>query len=226
MEAWAEASTNNDGRVLTFLIADEGGASRQGVRAELELHGFACVGEATNVSSAIAAAAARKPDVCLVDLNLPGNGLSAVARIVHADPTATVVVLGDVASPADVLAALERGASGFLPRGVAGAELATALRAAYRGELALSRALVTLLVQQVRRGARRRLVLQDGAAVALTAREWDVGEMLCAGFGTEEIAVRLGVSPVTIRRHVALLMKKLGAPNRAAAVETLRLFSR
>ena len=211
--------------VLRIVIADDNPAMRAGIRAELELRDFDVVGEAANVDDVVALAAAEEPDVCLVDWRLPGNGLAAVARIVNAVPTACVVVIAESTEPADVLSALDRGAMGFLLKGISGDELAASLRAASGGEPALSRALVPLLVYQVRRGNRRRIVLPTGT-VSLTAREWDVGELLRDGVTTDEMATRLGLSPVTVRRHVGLLIKKLGVPSREAAVETLRLFAR
>jgi two-component system nitrate/nitrite response regulator NarL len=233
MRAWRAAgvtvSLKQESRIdvpiLTFLIADASATFREGLRSELESRSFALVGEATNVANAVALATSENPDVCLVDLTLPGNGLSAIARILKAVPTACVVVLADSSESADVLAAFERGASGYLLKGVSGDELAVSLRAACKGEPALSRSLVPLLVYQVRRGSRRRLVLPTGT-VSLTAREWDVGELLREGHATDEIASRLGLSPVTVRRHVGLLVRKLGAPNREVAVETLRMFAR
>jgi two-component system, NarL family, nitrate/nitrite response regulator NarL len=217
--------TRVDRPILTFMVADANAAFREGVRVELEARSFALVGEATNVASAVALAVAEQPDLCIVDLDLPGTGLAAVSRIAKAVPTTCVIVLAEAAEPANVLAALERGAAGYMLNSVSGDELAASLRAACNGEPALSRSLVPLLVNQVRRGSRRRLVLPSGP-ILLTAREWDVGELLRDGFGTEEIATRLGVSPITVRRHVGLLLKKLGAPNRVAAVEALRMFAR
>jgi DNA-binding NarL/FixJ family response regulator len=211
--------------VLRAVIADDNAAMRAGIRAELAVRFFDVVGEATNVDDAVALATAEEPDVVLVDLRLPGNGLAAVARIVKSLPSICVVVIADATEPADVLAALDRGAMGFLLKGISGDELAASLRAASSGEPALSRSLVPLLVYQVRRGNRRRIVLPTGA-VSLTAREWDVGELLRDGVTTDEIAARLGLSPVTVRRHVGLLIKKLGVPSRSAAIETLRLFAR
>jgi DNA-binding NarL/FixJ family response regulator len=211
--------------VLRTVIADDNAAMRAGIRAELTTRSFDVVGEATNVDDAVALATAEEPDVVLVDLRLPGNGLAAVARIVKSLPSICVVVIADATEPADVLAALDRGAMGFLLKGISGDELAASLRAACSGEPALSRSLVPLLVYQVRRGNRRRIVLPTGA-VSLTAREWDVGELLRDGVTTDEIAARLGLSPVTVRRHVGLLIKKLGVPSRSAAIETLRLFAR
>lgn len=210
---------------LTFLIADDDAPLRAGIRKELEARGFALAAEAADTASAVAAAVRERPDLCLIALEMPGNGLAAVAQIAKRVPTTTIVVLTASEKATDLLAALERGASGYLLKGISGEELATTLRAAYRGEAALSRSLVVHLINQVRRGSRRRLVLPTGT-VSLTAREWDVGELLRAGLPTEEIAVRLGLSPVTVRRHIALLLKKIGAPDRAAAVEALKMFGR
>lgn len=209
----------------TCLIAHAAEAYRGRLRTGLEDRGFAIVGEASTAEVAVAVATQTAPDLCLVALQLPGGGLAAVVRIVKAVPSTAVVVLAAAHADGDVLAALERGALGYLPEGLGFDELAASLRAAANGEPALSRALVPLLVDHVRRGTRRRVALPSGA-VQLTAREWDVGELLRDGYPTAEIAARLGLSPVTVRRHVALLMKKLGAANRTAAVETLRQFAR
>ncbi len=118
-----------------------------------------------------------------------------------------------------------RGASGYLLKGISGDRLAASLRAAHRGEPAVSRSLVPYLVDEFRRDSERRLPL-PGGAVTLTRREWEVGEMLCEGLSTSEIADRLGVSPVTVRRHVGLLVQKLGVGSREAAVELLRTYGR
>jgi two-component system NarL family response regulator len=211
--------------VPTLLIADADGDFRRTTRGALEERGFDVLAEAASAADAVDRAAAQQPDLCLVDLRLPGGGLGAVAKIAKAVPQTAVVVLADSDDKADVLAAFERGASGFLPKEIGANELAVSLRAAANGEPAISRALVPLLVSQVRRGTRRQLTLPSGAVV-LTAREWDVGELLRDGHPTREIAARLGVSPVTVRRHVGLLMKKFGATDRDAVVEALRSHAR
>ena len=209
----------------TILIADGDADVRRNLSRQLEDRGFAVVGAAADTSEAVALAAAHEPDLCVVDLRLPGGGLAAIARIAKAALRTSIVVLAEHDEAADVLAVLERGAAGYLLRRAGPDELATALRAAANGEPALSRALVPLLVDHVRRGSRRRVVLPSGA-VQLTGREWDVGELLRDGHSTDEIAARLGLSPVTVRRHIGLLVKKLGAADRDAAVATLRLFAR
>jgi DNA-binding NarL/FixJ family response regulator len=209
----------------TLLIADGDADYRSTLREALEERGFAVVGEAATVAEAVEAATALQPDVCLVELTLSGGGASGVGKLAKAVPGAAVVVLADSDQAADVLGVLERGASGYLSRAIGADELAASLRAAANGEAAISRALVPLLVASVRRGNHRRLALPSGS-VQLTAREWDVGELLRDGHATGEIAAQLGLSPVTVRRHVGLLLKKLGASDRAAAVETLRQFAR
>ena len=123
------------------------------------------------------------------------------------------------------MGAFTRGASGYLLKGISGERLASTLRGAYRGEPPLSRSLVPYLVDEIRRGSVRRLTL-PGGSVTLTPREWEVGELLRDGNSTTEIAERLGVSPVTVRRHVGLLLQKLGAKNREAALELLRSYGR
>jgi DNA-binding NarL/FixJ family response regulator len=80
-------------------------------------------------------------------------------------------------------------------------------------------------VDEIRRGSIRRLTL-PGGPVTLTPREWEVGELLRDGCSTAEIAERLDVSPVTVRRHIGLLLNKLGAKDRVAAVELLRAYGR
>jgi DNA-binding NarL/FixJ family response regulator len=136
-----------------------------------------------------------------------------------------IVVLSRSDRPEDVVTALTRGAGGYLLKGINGERLASTLRGAYDGEPPLSRSLVPHLVDEIRRGSERRLLLPDGP-VTLTPREWEVGELLRERHSTAEIADQLGVSPVTVRRHVGLLVHKLGAESRDDAVDMLRVYGR
>jgi DNA-binding NarL/FixJ family response regulator len=166
-----------------------------------------------------------RPDICLLALRPPDDVQHVVGRITKSSAETLIVVLSRSDRPEDVVSAFTRGASGYLLKGISGERLATALRAAYNGEPALSRALVPYLVDEIRRGSERRLVL-PGGPVTLTPRESEVGELLCDGHSTAEIASRLGVSPVTVRRHVGLLLQKLGAQSRQEAVRLLRAYAR
>jgi DNA-binding NarL/FixJ family response regulator len=209
----------------SVLLADDEIEHRREVRAALETHGFEVVGEASDAAAAIGAATRLHPDICLIEIELPLEGLNAVGRIAKASPKTMIVVLSRSDQPEAVVTAFSRGASGYLLKGISGDRLASTLRAAYQGEPPLSRSLVPYLVDEIRRGSVRRLTL-PGGPVTLTMREWEVGELLREGSTTTEIADRLGVSPITVRRHVGLLLKKLGAPNREVAVELLRLYGR
>jgi DNA-binding NarL/FixJ family response regulator len=209
----------------SVLIADDDIPHRRTVREALERDGFVVVGEASDAAAAIGAATRLRPDICLIEIELPLEGLSAVGRIAKASPETLIVVLSRSERPEDVVTAITRGASGYLLKRISGERLASTLRGAYRGEPPLSRSLVPYLVDEIRRGSVRRLTLPAGS-VTLTPREWEVGELLREGRSTTEIAETLGVSPITVRRHIGLLLGKLGAKDREAAVELLRAYGR
>ena len=91
------------------------------------------------------------------------------------------------------------------------------------GEAAVPRALVARLIGEFRsRGARRRLPLIGGRGVELTSREWEVLDLMAEGLTTAQIADRLFVSPVTVRRHISGVLEKVGAPDRETAVRLFR----
>ena len=209
----------------SVLVADDDIPLRRALREALESHGYVVVGEASDAAAAIGAATRLQPDICLIEIELPLEGLNAVGRIAKASPHTMIVVLSSSDRPEDVVTAFTRGASGYLLKGINGDQLAASLRGAYRGEPPVSRSLVPHLVDEIRRGSIRRLTLPAGP-VTLTPREWEVGELLRDGHSTNEIAERLGVSPVTVRRHVGLLLGKLGAKDRESAVELLRAYGR
>lgn len=209
----------------SVLLADDDLAHRRGVRTALETDGYGPITESSDAEAAINAATRLRPDIMLLEIELPGDGLSAIGRIAKASPKTLIVVLSRSDRPEDVVTALTRGASGYLLKGISGERLASTLRGAYDGEPPLSRSLVPHLIEEIRRGSERRLLLPDGA-VTLTPREWEVGELLRERHTTAEIAERLGVSPVTVRRHVGLLLQKLGAESREAAVDMLRVYGR
>jgi DNA-binding NarL/FixJ family response regulator len=209
----------------SVLLADDDVAHRRGVRDALEADGFVVVGETADADTAISATTRLRPDILLLEIELPGDGLSAIGRVAKASPKTLIVVLSRSDRPEEVVTALTRGAAGYLLKGISGERLASTLRGAYGGEPPLSRSLVPHLVDEIRRGSERRLLLPTGA-VTLTPREWEVGELLRERRTTAEIADRLGVSPVTVRRHVGLLLQKLGAQSREAAVDMLRVYGR
>lgn len=207
---------------ISVLIAGGDAEFRSRVRAGLQPEGFVVRADVSDAESAVAVAVHDRPDVCLIDVEPRGEGLSAAATIARRVPTTAVVAVGETARESDLLAALAHGAAGYLTKDIGIPELAKALRAAHLGEPAIPRAMVSALVEQVRGRPRRHLDLPE-RSVELTVREWDIAELLRAGADTLEIARRLGLSPVTVRRHISSLTRKLGAPDRAAAIRLLQL---
>jgi DNA-binding NarL/FixJ family response regulator len=210
---------------LRALLAIGTAAARSDLSAGLTERGFSIVADVGDASSALAAARRECPAVCLVDLELPGGGLTAVQSIATRVPATTVVALAASESASEMLAALERGAAGYLVLGLGLDELAKTLRAAHAGEPALSRALVSHLIEHMRHKPLR-LVEMDGSMLSLTPREWDMVEPVREGLSTESIARRLGLSPVTVRRHISSLARKTGSPDRAGLAERLRRLQR
>ena len=210
---------------LTVLLADDDLPYRREVRQALERRNFSIVAETRDAESAIAAASRLRPDICLIEVELPEDGLLAIGRIAKSSPQTLIVVLSRSDGHENVVNAFTRGASGYLLKGIDGERLVETLNAAHAGEPAVSRTLIPYLVAEIRRGSKRRLALPDGP-VTLTPREWEVGDLLREGNSTAEIAARLGVSPVTVRRYVGLLLQKLGVDSRQAAVDVLRIHGR
>jgi DNA-binding NarL/FixJ family response regulator len=204
------------------LIADDHPPTRAGVKAALERDGFVVCAQAADARAAIEAARSERPDVCLLDIHMPGDGIYAAETIARELPDAAVVMLTVSRTDADLFNALRAGASGYLLKDIDPARLPLALRGVLEGEAALPRRLVALLIEEFReRKRRRRIPLVGRRGVELTDREWEVLELMKQGRSTEEIASRLFISPVTVRTHVSAILKKLHVPTREAALELL-----
>ena len=204
-------------------MADDHPATRAGVRLALERYGFIVCAECSDAPSAVAAAEDHRPALCLLDIRMPGNGVAAAAQITSRVPGTAVVMLTVSRHEDDLFEALRAGASGYLLKDTDPARLASALRGVLAGEPVLSPILVSRLIQEFRSGgSRSRRVLLRRRGVELTAREWEVLELLGAGLSTAQIAARLSVSQVTVRRHVSGMLKALHVMDREAAVRLLR----
>ena len=207
---------------VTVLLADDHAAVRAGIRLALAGEGFKVVAEASDGPGAVEAALRERPDIALLDVNMPGGGIKAAEEIVQLLPETTVVMLTVSRDDDDLFAALRAGASGYLLKDTDPTRLPFALRGVLDGEAALPRGLVARLIDEFRtRGKRRRLPLMRQRGVELTEREWEVLELLHDGLSTAAIAERLGISPVTVRRHVSEILKKLRVTSREEAVRLL-----
>jgi DNA-binding NarL/FixJ family response regulator len=204
-------------RPLTVLIADDHAPTRAGVRGALEDGGFVVVAEANRADAAVDGALREHPDVCVLDINMPGSGIAAAARITEQLPDTAVVMLTVSREDDDLFASLRAGARGYLLKDMDPGRLAPALRGVLSGEAALPRTLVARLISEFGAAEHRPslpLVRRRGAK--LTAREWEVLELLREQLTTGQIAHRLGLSDVTVRRHVSSILAKLRLPDRRA----------
>jgi two-component system NarL family response regulator len=197
------------------LIADDHFPTRVGVRLALEEDGFVVCAEESTGPGAVTAALRDRPDVCLLDVHMPGGGIEAAAAIRSRLPDTKIVMLTSSGNDDDLFAALQAGASGYLPKGMVTAKLGPAVRDVLRGEAALPGALVARLIREFRARARR-------GETALVRRSENDLDCLCSGLSTARIAKRLFISQTTVRRHVGSILKKLDVSTRDAAVEAVR----
>lgn len=205
-----------------MVIADDHPPQRLGVRAALEAGDFEVVAEVGDAPSAYRAALEHKPDVCLLDIHMPGNGLKAAAKIASEVPDTAVVMLTVSRNDEDLFDALRVGASGYLLKDIDPEELPRALNGVLQGEAALPATLVTRLMQEFRGGGvKRKLPLVGRKGVELTSKEWEVLDLMRTGSSTADMAERLFVSPVTIRSHVSQILKKLQVKSRDEALKLL-----
>jgi DNA-binding NarL/FixJ family response regulator len=202
------------------LIAAERLPTRVGLRLALEPE--ARCTEAADAESAVDAAVRDHPDVCLLGLDGDGQGLRVTNEICTRVPGAAVILLTSRLDEEEFMAAVRAGASGYLTNSLDPARLPHVVRGALRGEPAVPRRFVSRLLDELRTRERRRSVVLAGKGrVALTAREWEVVERLLRSATTSEIASELGVAPVTVRRHLGSVERKLGVKSRAQVVELL-----
>lgn len=204
------------------LIAADHLATRTGMR--IALADAADCSEADDADAAVAAAIREKPDVCVVDFDPPGRAIRATGEIISKVPQSSVVMITHRVDEEEFIAAVRAGATGYLPEGVDPARLPHVVRSVMRGEAAVPRALVARLIDELRgrEGRRRHLELHERRPVELTPREWDVVDLLRQGLSTRSIAELLGISAVTVRRHVSAVHRKLGIHTR---LELLRLLA-
>jgi DNA-binding NarL/FixJ family response regulator len=208
---------------LRVLLADDHVPTRAGVQAALEAAGMDVVAQVGTGPDAVAAAKELRPDVCLLDVNMPGGGIDAAAEIAQAVPDVAVVMLAAEVNDDDLFDALRSGAKGYLLKDTDPDRLPFALQGVLDGEAALPRRLVMRMIDEFRsRERRRRIPLRGADAAQLTDREWQVLDMLRQELSTREVAARLGISEITVRRHLSAVMAKLGVQTRKAALDLLK----
>jgi DNA-binding NarL/FixJ family response regulator len=201
---------------VRVLLADDHVPTRDDIRRALEADPrFTVCAEAGDAPLAIESALRESPDVCVLDVRMPGGGVAAAWEISARLPETKIVMLTVSADDGDLFASLRAGASGYLLKDIDPLALPGALLGLLDGDAALSPSLVARVIGEFRdRGPRRRAVLASGPYESLTSREWQVLDLLRNGLSTAAIARRLVVSPVTVRTHVNSILRKVRAPDR------------
>lgn len=197
---------------LTVLIVDDHFVVRSGLAASLELDDtIEVVGEAERGEDVVAAYRQLRPNVVLMDFQLPGmSGADATAALLAIDPAARVLIFSTFARDDEVQTALDAGALGYLQKSASRDELLAALRQVARGARSLPSEV-----------ARRLAALRLGPAI--TPREREILALIAAGRANKEIASELGVSEDTVKRHVSHILEKLDVNDRAqATAEAIR----
>jgi len=205
----------------TIVIADDHPQMRASIRAALEAGWFSVVAEAPSAPSAIEAARKHRPDIVLLDIHMPGSGISAAAAISRELPDSAIVMLTASEDDNDLFDSLRAGASGYLLKTIDHERLPAALRGVLSGEAAVPRPLVARILQEFRSRPQRRFGSKDSRS-KLTPREWEVMELLGQGHSTNDVAQRLFLSPATVRVHVSTVLRKLRVKDRTSAFDILR----
>ncbi len=185
----------------SVLIADDHPMMAEGLRKLLE-PGFRVLGVVHDGRALLDAAARERPDVVVTDVTMPGvDGIEATRRLKRADPGLRVIVLSVHGEPVWVRQAFAAGADGYLAKSAAPGELEEALREVLEGGVYAGPAVA-------------RTLAGDAGGEALTPRELDAVRLVAEGLSNQEIADRLGVSPLTVRSHLSHVYGKLGLANR------------
>ncbi|WP_371618639.1 response regulator [Streptomyces sp. NBC_00454] len=197
---------------IRLLLADDHPVVRAGLRAVLDTEpDFAVVAEAATAERAVDLAASAGVDVVLMDLQFgPGPGMhgSEATALITARPSAPrVLVLTTYDTDADILAAVEAGASGYLLKDAPPEELAAAVRTAAAGQSALAPAVALRLMDRMRTPAE-----------ALTKRELEVLQLVADGLSNQQISKQLFLSQATVKSHLVHIYAKLGVDSRTSAV--------
>lgn len=198
---------------LRIVVADDHPIFRSGLVRSLEEGGFEVVGEGGDADAAVELARAHAPDLALLDISMPGDGIEAARRIRAEAPSVRVAMLTVSEDVSNVARALEAGAIGYVLKGVSAADLRAVVAGIARGEAHVSPGLAARVLMTMRRPRPRdRRPIDD-----LTRREEDILRRVATGMSNREVAGGLGITEKTVKHHMTAILEKLQARNRVEA---------
>jgi DNA-binding NarL/FixJ family response regulator len=203
-----------------LLLVDDHALFREGLAGLFAYQDdFKVVAEAGDADSALAQTAAHRPDIVLMDIDLPGDDGIATTRRLKAEFPDVIVVMLTVHDATDkLLEAIKAGAQGYLVKNIRSAELLEQLRGLTRGEAAITRRMAARILQEFQRGAASPDSIAEPAQ-ELTARELEVLELVADRLSNKEIASRLVISEHTVKNHLKNILGKLHLRSRRQAAE-------
>ena len=209
---------------MRVLLVDDHALVRSAIRQALQAPDIEVVGEAANAEEALQMAPMLRPDLLLLDIDLPGlSGIEAVRELAPRLPDTRIVMLTVSTDRRDLLGAVRHGAYGYLTKDLSGEALLRAVRGIRRGDLPMSRSHAATVMEHLSRSVRGGAPAEgDEVEQLLSARESEVLRLLAEGLTDREIASALAISPRTVESHVSSLLRKLGVRNRAEAAQRYR----
>jgi DNA-binding NarL/FixJ family response regulator len=215
-EATAQDEPTGGGEPLRVMVVDDHELFRSGLRRLLDSEpGIDVVADARRGDEAVEKAEQLRPDVVVMDINMPGiSGIDATRELLKVSPDSAVLMLTISDADDDVLNSVLAGASGYLLKDATLPQIVSAIHATSSGDSILSpRVAGTLLARLRRHGLRE----QAPPAADLSEREIDVLRLLVAGSDNGDISKQLNLSPSTVKHHVSNMLLKLGVENRIQA---------
>lgn len=207
--------TDEAAAAISVMVVDDHPIWREGVARDLESAGFRVVATAADTATAARRAATVRPQVVLMDMQLPdGNGAQATADILRVSPDSRVLVLSASDERDDVLDAVKAGAVGYLVKSASAAELVAAVRDTAAGQAVFTPGLAGLVLGEYRRMATAPGDPGTPEQPALTDRETEVLRLVAKGLSAKQIATRLHLSHRTVENHVQATLRKLQLANR------------
>ncbi|CAK07330.1 response regulator [Rhizobium johnstonii] len=196
---------------ITIGVVDDHPLFREGVTRSLsEISGFIVVGEGASSDDAAMIASDNHPDIMLLDVSMPGGGLSAISDVLARSPTTKVLMLTVSEEVDTLLGALQRGAMGYVLKGVGSRGLAEAIQTVLRGSRYISPTMSAKVMENSLHGG-------TPEKNSLTPREREVMDLVAQGLSNKHIGLRLSLQEKTVKHHMTQILSKLGASNRTEA---------